>query len=32
MRIGFDADAINERGMSVALYDYAHGVQDYLGH
>ncbi|WP_150525415.1 glycosyltransferase family 4 protein [Roseibium sediminis] len=32
MRIGFDADAINERGTSVALYDYAKGVQEFLGH
>lgn len=32
MRIGFQAGAINERGMSVALYDYARGVQDVLGH
>jgi len=32
MRIGFDARAINERGMSVALYDYAIGVQEILGH
>jgi len=32
MRIGFDADAINERGMSVALFDYATGVQEHLGH
>lgn len=32
MRIGFQAGAINERGMSVALYDYARGSQDILGH
>lgn len=32
MRIGFQAGAINERGMSVALYDYARGVQTILGH
>jgi len=32
MRIGFQAGGINERGMSVALYDYARGVQDILGH
>ncbi len=32
MRIGFHAGAINERGMSVALYDYARGCQDILGH
>ncbi|MCV0428249.1 MAG: hypothetical protein K5905_22565 [Roseibium sp.] len=32
MRIGFQAGAINERGMSVALYDYALGVQNILGH
>jgi len=32
MRIGFQAGALNERGMSVALHDYARGVQDILGH
>ncbi|MEM9631040.1 MAG: hypothetical protein AAGA50_06930 [Pseudomonadota bacterium] len=32
MRIGFQAGAINERGMSVALYDYALGAQNILGH
>ena len=32
MRIGFQAGAINERGMSVALYDYACGCQELLGH
>jgi len=32
MRIGFQAGTLNERGMSVALHDYAHGVQDRLGH
>ncbi|WP_428650144.1 hypothetical protein [Roseibium sp.] len=32
MRIGFEAGAINERGMSVALYDYALGAQALLGH
>ena len=32
MRIGFQAGAINERGMSVALYDYALGTQNILGH
>jgi glycosyltransferase involved in cell wall biosynthesis len=32
MRIGFQAGAINERGMSVALYDYALGAQNVLGH
>ncbi|MHA7772039.1 glycosyltransferase family protein [Roseibium sp. M-1] len=32
MRIGFQAGTLNERGMSVALYDYARGVQDILGH
>ena len=32
MRIGFQADTLNERGMSVALHDYALGVQDKLGH
>ncbi len=32
MRIGFQAGAINERGMSVALFDYALGVQEILGH
>lgn len=32
MRIGFQAGAINERGMSVALHDYAKGVQSVLGH
>ncbi|MTI45474.1 hypothetical protein JM93_01129 [Roseibium hamelinense] len=32
MRVGFDAGAINERGMSVAVYDYACGVQEHLGH
>ncbi len=32
MRIGFEAGAINERGMSVALYDYALGAQELLGH
>ncbi len=32
MLIGFQAGAINERGMSVALYDYALGVQTVLGH
>ena len=32
MRIGFQAEALNERGMSVALYDYAVGAQNVLGH
>ncbi|MTH97659.1 hypothetical protein [Roseibium sp. RKSG952] len=32
MRIGFQGAAINERGMSVAVYDYASGVQEQLGH
>ncbi len=32
MRIGFQAGTLNERGMSVALHDYALGVQDKLGH
>lgn len=32
MRIGFQAGVINERGMSVALHDYARGAQDILGH
>lgn len=32
MRIGFQAETLNERGMSVALHDYALGVQDKLGH
>lgn len=32
MRIGFQAGTLNERGMSVALHDYARGVQDKLGH
>jgi len=32
MRIGFQAGAINERGMSVALHDYALGAQNILGH
>jgi len=32
MRIGFQAGTLNERGMSVALHDYARGVQDRLGH
>lgn len=31
MRIGFQAGALNERGMSVALYDYALGTQNILG-
>ncbi|POF28126.1 glycosyltransferase family protein [Roseibium marinum] len=32
MRIGFQAGALNERGMSVALHDYALGTQALLGH
>lgn len=32
MQIGFQAGALNERGMSVALFDYARGVQKCLGH
>ncbi|KZM49295.1 hypothetical protein [Labrenzia sp. OB1] len=32
MRIGFQAGTLNERGMSVALHDYAVGVQQELGH
>ncbi|MEP3280619.1 MAG: hypothetical protein ABJN26_10840 [Stappiaceae bacterium] len=32
MRIGFQAGAINERGMSVALHDYANAAQSILGH
>ncbi len=32
MRIGFQGGRLNERGMSVALYDYALGVQNILGH
>jgi len=32
MRIGFQAGTLNERGMSVALHDYAVGVQERLGH
>ncbi len=32
MRIGFQAGALNERGMSVALFDYAIGAQELLGH
>lgn len=32
MRIGFQAGTLNERGMSVALHDYARGVQEHLGH
>ncbi|MEM5582174.1 hypothetical protein WNZ15_06895 [Roseibium sp. AS2] len=32
MRIGFQAGTLNERGMSVALHDYALGVQNELGH
>ncbi|MBO6758620.1 MAG: hypothetical protein JJ902_19965 [Roseibium sp.] len=32
MRIGFQAGGINERGMSVALHDYAGGTQAILGH
>ena len=32
MRLGFDASAINERGISVALHDYAEAAQSLLGH
>ncbi|WP_417669987.1 hypothetical protein [Roseibium sp.] len=32
MRLGFDADAITERGTSTALFDYAAGAQSILGH
>ncbi|GAB4536321.1 MAG: hypothetical protein Tsb0019_37720 [Roseibium sp.] len=32
MRIGFQAGTLNERGMSVALHDYALGAQEQLGH
>jgi hypothetical protein len=32
MRIGFQAGTLNERGMSVALHDYAQGAQNILGH
>lgn len=32
MRLGFDGRAINERGMSLALHDYAAAAQDVLGH
>jgi len=32
MRIGFQAGTLNERGMSVALHDYAIGAQEHLGH
>ncbi len=32
MRIGFQSGTLNERGMSVALFDYARGVQNILGH
>ncbi|WP_299816868.1 hypothetical protein [uncultured Roseibium sp.] len=32
MRIGFQAGAINERGMSVALHDYVVGTQALPGH
>lgn len=32
MRIGFKVALLNERGMSLALCDYACGVQEQLGH
>ncbi|GGB35883.1 hypothetical protein GCM10011316_05030 [Roseibium aquae] len=32
MKIGLDGGALNERGMTVAIYDYAAGLQDQLGH